>query len=115
MEFLNIQIQTENDNDIWFKVTLHLVDSISNWEIYSNLQTSDDVLEEVLKIVPMMIKLNAIEFQGSRGEKVDVSSFYLFHSQINQFVARNQFRNVDNDDFLATSVITVHRKKLGIN
>lgn len=113
-ELLNIQFQEEND-DIWFKVTLHLVDSVSSWEIHSDVQKSENVLEEILKIVPMMYKLNAIEFQGSRGAKVDMSNFNLFHSQINQFVARNKFRNVSNDDFLATSVIADHRKKLGIN
>ena len=110
MELLNVQIQIEDNDDVWFKITLQLASGISSWEILSNVQTSDDVLEEVLKIVPMMIKLNAIEYQGSRGAKVDMSNFNLFHAQINQFVARNQFRNVDVDDFLATSVLEDHRK-----
>ena len=112
MELLSIQIQIEGNDNVWFKVILHLASSISSWEIYSNAQTSDDVKEEILKIVPMMIKLDSIEYQLSRGAKVDMSSFNLFHSQINQFVARNQFRNVNNDDFLATNTIKDHRKNL---
>lgn len=113
-ELTNISYEIENDINIWFKVKIQLVKGESIWEVLSNDDQENILLAEIFNLVPMIRELSLAQFMSDTS-KISMSDWTKLHSQVNQFVARHEFRNVETDDFLAQITIDGNKRKLNLS